>query len=220
MGTRKISFVAGEHYHVYNRGVDKRIIFQDLEDLRRFLTCMNEFNNLETIGSIHENSFRKNSQLGSSTPKLVNIIAYCLNQNHYHFILEPLTDLSLQKFMHKISTGYTNYFNEKYKRSGALFQGRYKAKYINSNEYLLYLSVYVNMNDQVHKGINKEWMKKMPFSSFTEYADSSFEGLCEKDIILKQFKNRKEYISSCKETLPIIQQRKELSNEFADICID
>jgi len=92
-----------------------------------------------------------------------------LNQNHYHFILEPLVDDGIQKFMHKLSTGYTNYFNEKYKRNGSLFQGKYKAVHINSDEYLLHLSVYVNLNYKVHRSLNKKWMENLPISSFDEY---------------------------------------------------
>lgn len=70
MGMRKAQFSEGEHYHVYNRGVDKRSIFNDREDVERFLQCMQEFNVIEPIGSIYENSFRRES-LGGSTSKLV-----------------------------------------------------------------------------------------------------------------------------------------------------
>src|SRR3989344_4775774 len=124
---RKVPFVNGEFYHVYNRGVDKRDIFSDQYDLDRFFQSMNEFNVVEPIGSIYENSFIRNS-LGGLTPKLklVNVIAFCLNQNHYHFLLEQVIDKGIEKFMHKLSTGYTCYFNERNKRSGSLFQGNYK----------------------------------------------------------------------------------------------
>ena len=74
MTTRITPFVEGEHYHVYNRGVDKRNIFSDQDDVERFLQSMEEFNAVEPIGSIYENSFIKNdndTQLGSSTPKLI-----------------------------------------------------------------------------------------------------------------------------------------------------
>src|SRR3989344_8639651 len=169
---RKVPFVNGEFYHVYNRGVDKRDIFSDQYDLDRFFQSMNEFNVVEPIGSIYENSFIRNS-LGGLTPKLklVNVIAFCLNQNHYHFLLEQVIDKGIEKFMHKLSTGYTCYFNERNKRSGSLFQGTYKSKHIDSNEYLLYLSAYVNLNDQIHQlgGLTPKLMK----SSWGEYTNTN-----------------------------------------------
>src|SRR3989338_10441959 len=149
---RKTKFATGEFYHIYNRGVDKRNIFEDPEDFWRFLESMKEFNREDAIGSLYAINNDKEKFRGSASKnkKLVNFVAYCLNQNHYHFILEPLVEGGIQKFMHKLSTGYTMYFNDKNKRAGSLFQGRYKSIHIDSNEYLLHLSVYVNLNDKVH----------------------------------------------------------------------
>ncbi len=213
-------FEEGEFYHIYNRGVDKRNIFEDKEDLQRFLNSMEMFNTVDIIGSIYEKS-REDDKFGSLAPKkLVNIIAYCLNQNHFHFILEPLVENGVQKFMHRISTGYTNYFNEKNDRSGSLFQGTYKAKHISSNEYLLYLGVYVNLNNMVHEGMNKLWMRELPFSSFAEYSGEQKNGICKKDIILDQFKSSSDFIKYSKDTLPLIRKRKEDLSDFKSVCID
>jgi putative transposase len=152
---------------VFNRGVDKRKIFLDQQDLERFFQSMKEFNTLEPIGSIYENSFRKNSKLGdpiSKFPKLVDFICYCLNPNHYHFILKQNIDNGIEKFMHRLGIGYTMFFNKENERSGALFQGRYKAIHIDSNEYLLHLSAYVNLNERIHElgdSISKSSWKQM-----------------------------------------------------------
>src|SRR3989344_778596 len=110
---RKTPFVNGEIYHVYNRGTDKRIIFSDNEDVERFIQSMEEFNVVEPIGSIYENSFilRSNHGLKSkgneNKEKLINFIAYCLNSNHYHFLLEQVTEKGIEKFMQRIGNGYT-----------------------------------------------------------------------------------------------------------------
>lgn len=213
---QKPNFATEEFYHIYNRGVDKRDIFMDTDDVSRFILCMSVFNTESTVGSVYEH-LREEIKFGSSTPKnkkLVNFVAYCLNQNHYHFILEPLVEDGIQKFMHRLSTGYTNYFNEKYKRSGSLFQGRYKAIHINSNEYLLHLSVYVNLNYKVHKDLNKDWMKDLSISSFKEYIEKTSKEFCVKDIVLDQFSNLKEYKSFCESTLPEILRKKEEEKEL------
>lgn len=209
---RKINFANNEFYHIYNRGSDKRNIFLDGNDLRRIFQSIKEFNAIEPIGSIYENSFN-NRQLGNRVSKLkklkklVNIICYCVNLNHYHFILEQVEDKGVEKFMHKFGLGYTKYFNAKYHRSGGLFQGAYKAIHIDSNEYLLHSSVYVNLNDKVHRLGNS-----VSKSSWEEYEEGKV-GICEKDIVLGQFKNIKDYKEFAEDALNIILEKKDMKKE-------
>ena len=93
---RKVALVEGEYYHIYNRGVDKRTIFQDQEDLSRFFQSMEEFNYVEPIGSIFQNSFNKKRK---NSKKLVEIICYCLNPNHFHFVLRQFVENGISEFM-------------------------------------------------------------------------------------------------------------------------
>lgn len=220
MGTRKQSFANGEFFHIYNRGVDKRIIFTDEYDIRRFFQSMVEFNTAEPIGSLYENSFL---QLGSETPKsgkLVNIIAYCLNPNHFHLILEQLLDGGISEFMKRLSGGFTNYFNRKYKRSGVLFQGVFKDVHIDTNEYLLHVSAYVNLNDRVHK-LGSETPKLVQSrSSWKEYMGEGTKGICEKEIILGQFGSIAEYKDFALESLESIKQRKEEMKDIAGLLLE
>ena len=93
---RNVKFATQEFYHIYNRGVDKRDIFMDADDLVRFFMCMSVFNTVEPVGSVYLDFRERQRQLkmissaSHKEKKLVNFVAYCLNQNHYHFILEPL----------------------------------------------------------------------------------------------------------------------------------
>lgn len=205
---RKTAFVEKEFYHIYNRGVDKRKIFSDRNDLERFFKSMHEFNTIEPIGSIYEKSFDKT---GEVVEPLVKFVAYCLNPNHFHFILEQIVDKGIEKFMHRLGTGYTKYFNEKVSRSGSLFQGTFKANHINSNEYLLHASVYVNLNYKVHKLKNG---KDFFLSSWDEYVISDYPGICSKDIILGQFRKTKEYENFAISTLDSILEKKEMAAEL------
>lgn len=77
---------------------------------------------------------------------MVKFIAYCINPNHYHFILQQVSEKGIEKFMQRLGMGYAKYFNNRRKRSGTLFQGKFKARHIDSNEYLLHVSSYVNLN--------------------------------------------------------------------------
>lgn len=193
---RKTIFAEGEFYHVYNRGTDKREVFADEQDFSRFLESMIEFNTPDPIGSLFENSYRKKHQFGGSTSKdtshderLVNIVAYCLNPNHYHFILQQASEKGIEKFMQRLGTGYTMYFNKKHDRTGALFQGRFKAIHISSNPYLLHVSAYVNLNNRVHQlgGLTSK-------SSWDEYTKLGTVGICKKDDVLGQFRKPEEYV--------------------------
>ncbi len=213
MSLRKVAFVEKEFYHIYNRGVDKRSIFSDKYDLQRFFQSMQEFNTIKPIGSIFENSFNKNKHIVPNLP-LVQFIAYCLNPNHYHFILTPMVEHGIEKFMHRLG-GYTKYFNEKYSRNGSLFQGTFKANHINSNEYLLHASVYVNLNYKVHR--LKEG-KNLFMSSWNEYIDKFSSGICWKDIILKQFKSKKEYEEFARDSLDsTLKRRADMVIELENI---
>ena len=218
---RNLQFSEGEFYHIYNRGVDKRAIFLNYEDLSRFFEGMNIFNNSHTIGSLERLVSRRHSVSTnleiSDKDRLVRFMAYCLNPNHYHFILEQIVDKGIERFMHKLGMGHSKFINAKYKRSGALFQGSFKAIHIDSNEYLLHASAYVNLNNRVHRYKDGVPVK----SSWEEYVSGDdTSGFCKKDIILEQFKNKEKYKKFAEETLSDVLKRKELLKELEDDGID
>lgn len=206
---RKVSLANGEHYHILNRGVDKRTIFQDQEDLDRFFQSMKEFNTVEPIGSIFENSFEGNKKEKSKV--LVELVAYCLNPNHFHFILKQVSEDGISEYMKRLSGGYTLYFNKKHRRTGSLFGGRFKSLHIDSDTYLNHVSAYINLNN---------WFKgekiKLSKSSWEEYLGKEKPGECHKEIVLGQFKSTKEYAKFAESSLEDILQRKELMKELID----
>lgn len=220
---RNTPFAVGEHYHIYNRGVDKRTVFEDDYDLQRFYEGLLEFNTPEPIGSLYELSFVK--KLGSSTSKssdekLVSIVAHCSNPNHYHLLLRQEAENGIEKLMHRTGTGYTKYFNNKYKRSGALFQGRYKAIHIDSNEYLLHLSAYINLNDRVHQLGSSTSKLVRSRSSWGEYMGEGIKGICEKEIVLDQFSNTKEYEEFALSSLESILEQKEELRDMEELLLE
>ncbi len=222
---RKTEFANGEFYHIFNRGTDGRNIFDEVYDLQRFFESMKDFNGEDRIGSMYEYSFIK-KQLGSSTSKLktqkplVNFIAYCLNPNHFHFLLEQVEDGGIPKFMHRLSTGYTKYFNKKYKRTGSLFSGRYKAIHVDTNEYLLRLSAYVNLNNKVHH-INNKKLDFPVYSSWNEYEqDDVKKAICKKDVIVGQFRSTKDYINFAQDALKQIHMNKKNDKELKGLLFE
>ena len=197
---RKIKFSTGEYYHIYNRGVEKRDIFLENSDFWRFLAGMRELNNDDTIRNFGRRYLSK-ANLRSEGKELVGIVCYCLMPNHFHFILHQLEDKGISKFMHKMGTAYTKYFNLKHERSGVLFQGTFQAKHIENEQYLLHLSRYIHLNPlevppHSNDGFNsKESLKSYKWSSLPFYLDRDKNNLINLDngLIIDQFKDTPEY---------------------------
>ena len=181
--------------------MDKSKVFLDRNDYKRFIINLRKFN---TNSDYKKRDFieRKklenkpakqglNSryrELSPDTDKLIEIVAYCQNTNHYHLLLKQVVNRGVSKFMHKLSLGYTNYFNKKYNHSGYLFQGRFKSIHIDSNEYLTLLSAYININPKFHKTTYN--LNIYPWSSYLDYINQRSDTLCNKEIILNQFSHR------------------------------
>ncbi|HCP08789.1 MAG TPA: hypothetical protein DIT25_03270 [Candidatus Moranbacteria bacterium] len=214
---RKTEFANGEYYHIFNRGIEKRDVFLDENDYRRFLDGVYLLNDRQDGLMIEWRDYKKGNLsakledfLKRSFRKkdpLVEIVAYCLNPNHYHFILKQITDRGIERFMHKIGTSHTKYFNKKNKRSGVLFQGVFKSVHIDSNEYLLYLSAYVNKNNFIH-GYNKN--DSWAYSSLHCYLNERLDKLVCKDVILGQFNNTEEYKEFLENNALHMKEKKEV----------
>jgi len=128
-------------------------------------------------------------------------------------LLQQKTEQRISKFIQKLAGGYTHYFNNKYKRSGSLFQGKYKAKEIRSTYGLIKLSVYVNCNAEIHGIVKKE---NWPWSSYGEYINKSCAPTAngavgaQNSLVLSEFRNAEEYINFCNELMPKIKAIKNL----------
>lgn len=217
MSTRKTIFANDEYYHIFNRGVDKREVFVDTGDYERFLMAMNLLNDTNDGLMIEWRDYKKSNPKKSVTDflkvpfrkrdPLIKIIAYCLNPNHYHFILKQVANKGVERFMHKIGTSHTKYFNQKYKRTGTLFQGVFKSVHIDSNEYLLHLSSYVNRNNFIHGYSSDE---NWPYSSLPAYLSKRKNELVSPEVILGQFANIGEYKEFLDKNATYLKNKKEL----------
>lgn len=211
---RRIPLAVGEIYHIFNRGVDKRIVFNDQKDIERFFQCMTAFNSLKPVGSLYEQSFQKEK---TKIKPLVHFVAYNLLPNHFHFILEQAAENGISQFMKRLLGGYTWYFNNKHKRSGALFQGAFKSKHVDSNEYLLHVSAYVNLNDKMRQLGGS--VAKLGKSSWYDYvgSENKFSNMCtKKDIVLGQFRSKEEYKKFALSSLEDIRVNKEKYKELEE----
>lgn len=155
---RKIQFAEGEFYHLYNRGVDKRVVFTNKDDHERFqayLYILNDTHNERAANFFYSKTRKEGLFRENRIEPLVAIGAYCLMPNHFHILATPLVENGIPKFMHKLQTAYTMYFNERTSRTGSLFQGTYKSTHVDDDEYLRYLYAYIHLNPA--KLLTQEW---------------------------------------------------------------
>ena len=164
MPNKRLKFVTGEFYHIFNRGVEKRDIFQQTSDYFRFIFCLYELNDKNLIKMRDRIDERKNRKHTGATrvdkrDPLVEVIIFCLMPNHYHLILRPLIDNGISLFMKKLGDSYVGYFNEKYNRKGmgSLFQGRFKAVHVQTDEQFMNLVCYIFTNPI--EFLEKNWKK-------------------------------------------------------------
>ena len=154
MSIRKVNLVNGEYYHVYNRGNSKQKIFHDNEDYFRFISLMyacNSVNNFRIFTLAKEESpydFERGKQI-------VSIGSYCLMPNHFHILITQTEERGISKFIQKLTTAYVMYYNKKYKRTGGLFEGKFKSEHLNNDRYLKYLFSYIHLNPV--KLIDTDW---------------------------------------------------------------
>ena len=159
MSIRKINLVQGEYYHIYNRGNSKQKIFHDKEDYLRFISLLYISNTSENF-NLYDLARDPNFDIYDLERKnlLVNIGAYCLMPNHFHILITQIEENGISKFMQKLGTAYSMYYNKKYERTGGLFEGKFKSQHLDTDRYLKYIFSYIHLNPI--KLIQKDWKEK------------------------------------------------------------
>lgn len=167
MPRRRVELVAGEYYHVYNRGVDRQSIFFERSNYLFFLRGL------------------RTRAAGRAI-----VIAYCLMPNHFHLLVRPL-DGGFADVMQAFGTSYCKAINKSRDRVGPLFQGRFQAIHIDREEYLTHLSRYIHLNPVAAGMIRgpEEW----EFSSYRDYIGLRNGTLPEKRPVMVSFTSAESY---------------------------
>ena len=200
-----------EFYHTYNRGVEKRKLFLENQDYLRGVHDLYEFNDAKAAVNLYRSivGFTKSNILDKAREKLVDIGVWSLMPNHYHLFSSPIKDNGLSAFHRKFGVGFANFFNTKYKRSGALFQGRYKKVPVTNDTQALQLICYIHSNpldlwkpNWKEKGLtNSEIQNALKFlennyrwsSHLDWWGIKNFPSLVDAGFISRFFNNPKEY---------------------------
>ncbi|MBI2613055.1 transposase [Candidatus Kaiserbacteria bacterium] len=202
-----------ELYHALNRGVEKRILFLDDLDRLRFVHDLFEFNDIapapeftryrEIVSpDIHKVRDRK---------QIVDVHGWCVMGNHYHLLLSERIDGGLSLFLRKLNVGYAMYFNEKYQRSGTLFQGRTKKIRITTDSHFLHILHYIHLNPLDFLKGSENWrsleirnsgaaMKHLDSYRWSSYLDycgkKNFPSVVTKELFGDVFRNYSKTIAS------------------------
>lgn len=211
------NFVNGKIYHLYNRGADKCPIVHNDNDRFRFVHSLFEFNNSDSLCHFSRRSPQlvevrlrpvgDEGKIQKREPRkfLVDLIAFCLMDNHYHLMVRQRVDGGISKFVQKFSTGYTHYFNQRHERSGVLFQGKFKSVPVSDDSQFNFLPFYIHANPLDKKF--KEWrnreikdqkqamkfLREYRWSSFPDYIGiKNFPSVTQRELLLEYFEGEKE----------------------------
>ena len=198
-------YVENGYYHIYNRGVEKRLIFLDQQDYAVFLSYLKEYllpKNKEeflkrlsdaNISYKEKDKILKLLRLNNFHGEII-LLAYCLMPNHFHFFVKQKSALSIDKFMQSLCTRYTMYFNRKYQRVGSLFQAVYKAVLVKTESQFVYLSKYIHKQALASQGEALRDRMEQP-SSYHEYIGIKKTLWIQPDEILSYFSREKPVLS-------------------------
>ena len=142
MARKNRKWFPGAIYHIMARGNYRQNIFKDDEDFKVFLVLMQD----------------------AKTKYGFKLHAYCLMTNHYHLLLET-EQTEIWKIMKRINQIYAAYYNEKYRLTGHLFQGRYKSCLVENDSHFLQTSRYIHLNPVKAKMVPRA--EAYPWSSYS-----------------------------------------------------
>ena len=209
-------YLENGYYHIYNRGVEKKPLFLDEQDYSVFLSYLKEYllpkneDELYDRLSDPEISYKEKDKIikllrMNNFHEEITLLAYCLMLNHFHFMIKQKSFNSIDKFMQSLCTRYTMYFNKKYKRVGHLYQGVYKAVFVENEEQYLYLTKYIHRQALATQG---QTLQDQP-SSYEDYL-----GLRHTEWV-----KPKEILSHFSETSPSLSYRSfvEQEDDFSNI---
>jgi putative transposase len=188
--------IPDSYYHVYARGASRQEIFLDDADYWYFLELFRRYLSPEEILDSARMPYDK-------LHDDVELLCYCLMPNHFHLLLYQVNEHAMQRLMRGVMTAYSRYFNKKYKRSGSLFESRYKASRISSDEYLMRITRYIHLNP-------KKW-RNYPYSSLVHYTEGNDADWLREQRILGLFSSKSAYgefvadYESVKESLTLVK---------------
>jgi len=220
MSSRRFPIVSGQIYHVFNRSVAKQPIFLDSRDYQRFCEAINfyrfyrppiRFSYFCRLSQNLKNEIMT-SQIKTGK-KLVEIFAFCLIPNHFHFLLKCQENSGVQRFIGNLQNSYAKYFNFKRKRNGAIFQEMFKSVLITSEEQFIQVARYIHLNPYSSLLLAKiEDLDSYLWSSWPHYLGKNKYPFLQENFLGNFYKNRQEMKKHTFDQADYQKQRKILEH--------
>jgi putative transposase len=203
MPIRDEPFVTNKIYHIFNKSIEDKRIFEKRIFTNYFLNALYYYRSdkstlsysryLKVIPTTEGKQITL--ELDKVANRLVEVHAYCLMPNHYHLLIRQKKDYGIIKVMSNTINAFTRYFNLLNNRSGTLFLGNFKAHGVTSHKVYLHVSRYIHLNPYT-AGVNKSFteLRNNPFDSYGDYYYNKNNKILTKEYILDYFsKNKKNY---------------------------
>lgn len=233
---RKEQFGPGTFVHVVNRGAHKINIVRTDADRWRFLKLLRYLNNANAprnwerdVSPAHiRNNFARPEHWDEAQP-YVSILSHCLKDNHFHLLLLEQLEGGVSKFMQRISRSMAANFNAKYEGSGALFQGPYRARIIDNDRHLQYLSVYINIKNvfEAYPGglaaaldnfdDAYTWAIQYSFSSTADFAGKRKSSLIDHTVCQSLFATPSDFRTAAEE---LMRARFDMEDALHNLTLD
>lgn len=193
--------IVDSYYHVYARGSNHRKIFKDDEDYNTFLNLFKR----------HLSEGESYSKSGYKYPNLrgqIELLAYCLMNSHFHLLFYQKNQGAMSNLMHGTMTSYSMYYNKKYKCNGALFESRYRASRVSTDEYLMQVSRYIHLNPN-------KW-QAYPYSSIHAYFGIGHPDWLQEEKVIDLFGSTPIYADFLDDVEDYKSTLDEISDELAN----
>lgn len=193
--------VPDSYYHVYARGASRKTIFIEDEDFEYFIGLFHRYLSHDEVTNSINIPYEK-------LHDDIELLSYCLMGNHLHLLLYQRKEGAMQRLMRGVMASYSRYFNKKYEQSGSLFETRYKASRISSDEYLMHISRYIHLNPDKWEGY--------PYSSISYYRKGDTPDWLNDERILELFPSRSSYMDFVKDYKDIRDIYEMIKHELAN----
>ena len=203
-GRNVIKHYASEsYYHVYNRGIDKSPIFLDKQDYSVFINLFKRYLSSEPV---IDNKGREYPWL---KPR-IQLLAFCLMPNHFHMLVLQEDEKAITDLIRYITTSFSMYFNKKYRRRGPVFENRFRAVHIDSQQYLDHISRYIHLNPGRTRYKSWEW------SSISYYEGKKEAVWLNTMDILDMFDSKEQYLKFVNDYKELHDELEIIQHELAD----
>jgi putative transposase len=215
---RKLVFVNDSYYHIYNRGIDRRVTFTNKREYTRAMDLLSFYQytiipiRFSRFSELPQDKQQKQLETMVDSGRIVDVVAYCLMPNHFHLLLKQKKEKGIATYVANFVNAYTKYFNTKHERTGPLFQGVFKAVYIETDEQLMHLTRYIHLNPVASSMITPEQLSTYTWSSYPAFMEKEKNDLVSHAAILSIHAMVPNYENFVKDQIAYAKELKKIKH--------